>query len=550
MAMSPTARPTTVRPSATAHRIVGATERHGVWRDTERCYRAVMSRDSRFDGQFITAVRTTGIYCRPSCPALTPKAENVRFFPTSAAAQASGYRACRRCLPDAVPGSPEWNVRADLAARAMRLISDGVVEREGVPGLAQRLGYSERQLGRVLTAELGAGPLALARAHRAHSARLLIEMSELPLTDVAFAAGFSSVRQFNDTIREVFATTPSRLRAAATAARRRAGPPAAAASTGTRLTLRLPFRAPFDAAGALRFLAERAVPGVEHVSAQSDTAEGTTAHGTAPPDTASLDTAVSYARTLRLPHGTGVVRLTPADGHVRCDLRLHDVRDLGSAVARVRRLLDLDADPVAIIATLRTDPALAPLVTTTPGIRVPGAVDGPELVLRAMLGQQVSVAAARTAIARLAAELGERLPPGDEDDPDLLFPTPAAVAEHAGELLRGPRRRVEAIRAVAGLLAGGELDVHVGRDADELRAELLAAPGIGPWTADYVLMRVLGAPDVLLAGDLALRRGAAAVGITSDQLGPRAQAWRPWRSYAGRYLWCASAGADSTGRTA
>jgi len=240
----------------TATTTIPAPAAPGVWRDTERCYRAVTSRDSRFDGQFIMAVRTTGIYCRPSCPALTPKPKNVSFFPTSAAAQAGGYRACRRCLPDAVPGSPEWNVRADLAARAMRLISDGAVERDGVPGLAKQLGYSERQLGRVLTAELGAGPLALARAHRAHSARLLIEMSELPLTDVAFAAGFASVRQFNETIREVFATTPSELRVKS--ARRRRDLPV----SGTRLSLRLPFRLPFDAAGVLTFLADRAMPGV------------------------------------------------------------------------------------------------------------------------------------------------------------------------------------------------------------------------------------------------------------------------------------------------
>src|SRR2546423_4898480 len=211
----------------------------GVLIDAEQGYRAVAARDARFDGQFILAVRTTGTYCRPSCRATSPKRRNVEFYPTAAAAQQAGYRACRRCLPDAVPGSPEWNLRADLAGRAMRLISDGVVEREGVPGLARRLGYSERQLGRVLGAELGAGPLALARAHRAHSARLLIEMSELPLTDVAFAAGFSSVRQFNETIREVFATTPSQLRAFAASRRGRHGD-----VSGTRLSLRLPFRPP------------------------------------------------------------------------------------------------------------------------------------------------------------------------------------------------------------------------------------------------------------------------------------------------------------------
>ncbi|QWF82176.1 DNA-3-methyladenine glycosylase 2 [Amycolatopsis sp. CA-230715] len=492
----------------------------GVWRDTERCYRAVTARDSRFDGQFIMAVRTTGIYCRPSCPAVTPKSANVTFYPTSAAAQAGGYRACRRCLPDAVPGSPEWNVRADLAARAMRLISDGAVEREGVPGLARRLGYSERQLGRVLTSELGAGPLALARAHRAHSARLLIEMSELPLTDVAFAAGFASVRQFNDTIREVFATTPSNLRAAAAKARRRAGSAEAeAGNTGARLTLRLPYRRPFDADGLLRFFAARAVPGVENISTDGGRITG-------------------YGRTLRLPHGAGTAWLWPADGHFRCDLRLSDVRDLSSAVARIRRLLDLDADPEGIRHVLSADPALAPVVVAVPGIRAPGAVNGAELVIRAMLGQQVSVAAARTAAGKLTAELGGTLPWPGECTLTALFPTPEAIAARGREVLRGPRRRIDAIVAVADALASGKIDVHIGRDPGELRAELLALPGIGPWTADYTLMRVLGSPDILLSGDLVLSGGAAALGIT--ELTEHASAWRPWRTYAGMYLWHAA----------
>ena len=453
-----------------------------LWRDTERCYRVVAARDSRFDGQFIMAVRTTGIYCRPSCPALTPKAQNVRFYPTSAAAQANGFRACRRCLPDAVPGSPDWNIRADLAARAMRLISDGTVEREGVPGLARRLGYSERQLGRVLTAELGAGPLALARAHRAHSARLLIELSALPLTDVAFAAGFSSVRQFNETIREVFATTPSQLRAASL----RRGHQAAEGAT--RLTLRLPFRPPFDGEGLLRFFAASALPGVEEVS------DG------------------SYARTLRLSHGSGWVRLTPQPDHVRCELRLGDLRDLGSAVSRMRRLLDLDADPEAVTRVLSADAALAPSVAAAPGIRVPGAVDGDELVIRALLDPE--------SVQLLVSALGEACRDG------VLFPTAAQIA--ASSVLREP------VTAVAAALAEGALDVHIGRDLGELRDELLAS-GIEPSTASYVLMRVLGAPDVLLADDLALR-GASVLGIDPATLTERSRAWQPWCSYAAMYL--------------
>ncbi|MGW5055111.1 AlkA N-terminal domain-containing protein [Actinokineospora sp. NPDC004072] len=477
--------------------------------DPDQRYRAVTARDARFDGQFITAVRTTGIYCRPSCPATTPKRHNVEFFPTSAAAQQAGYRACKRCLPDAVPGSPEWDLRADLAGRAMRLIADGLVEREGVPGLAARLGYSVRHLTRVLTAELGAGPLALARAHRAHQARVLIETTALSVSDVAFAAGFASVRQFNDTIREVFATTPTALRAA-----RRGDRPA---SPG-RVVLRLPVRRPFDAEGVLAFLAARAVPGVEEV-----TAEG-------------------YARTLRLPHGTATARLRPADGHVECALALTDMRDMSTAVARLRRLLDLDADPVAVDETLAADPVLAASVAATPGIRVPGSVDGAETLVRALLGQQVTVAAARTAARRLTTALGERLPTPD-GGLTTLFPTAAAIAEHGASVLTGPARRIESIAAVCAAIAAGELDLHVGAESADLCVRLRAYPGIGPWTAGYVVMRLLGASDVLLLEDIALRKGAAALGLpsTPDALDRHSQRWQPWRSYAGMHLWRAGA---------
>jgi AraC family transcriptional regulator of adaptative response / DNA-3-methyladenine glycosylase II len=486
--------------------------------DPEQSYRAVSGRDSRFDGWFIVAVRTTGIYCRPSCPATTPKRSNVEFFPTAAAAQGAGYRACRRCLPDAVPGSPEWDLRADLAGRAMRLIADGVVERNGVPGLAVRLNYSERHLTRVLTAELGAGPLALARAHRAQDARLLIETTTLPFGDIAFAAGFASVRQFNDTIRAVFAATPSELRGWAARRMPRQAP--------GRITIRLAYRSPFHSVGLLDFLAARALPGVEVADAHH------------------------YSRTLRLSYGTGTADLTPRDGHVACTLRLDDLRDLGSAVARLRRLFDLDADPRAIDDVLAADPALARSVAAVPGIRVPGCVDGDEIVLRALLGQQVSVAAARTAMARLVAALGEPLTTPD-GELTTLFPTAASIAEHGADILTGPRRRIDTVRRVSAALAEGTLAVHVGRDTDELRADLEAQPGIGPWTAGYVLIRVLGAPDVLLTSDIALRRGAEVLGLPSDQDGltARSRAWRPWRSYAGMHLWRAAATAP-TRRTA
>jgi AraC family transcriptional regulator of adaptative response / DNA-3-methyladenine glycosylase II len=487
--------------------------------DQERCYRAVASRDVRFDGHFITAVRTTGIYCRPSCPATTPKRANVEFLPTAGAAQQRGYRACRRCLPDAVPGSPDWNVRADLAARAMRLIADGVVERDGVPGLATRLGYSERHLNRVLTAELGAGPLALARAHRAHTARLLIETTPLGMADVAFAAGFASVRQFNDTVRAVYGVAPSTLR---TEAGRRRG---AAPTVAGTLVLRLPFRPPFDAEGLETFFAARAVAGVETLDADG------------------------YTRTLRLPHGPATVALQlppgaiasrPPATHVTATLRLADPRDLGPAVARVRRLLDLDADPVAVDELLGADPVLATAVKEVPGIRLPGTVDGAETAIRTLLGQQVSVAAARTTASRLAAALGERLPPAlAVAGADLLFPTPSAIAERGIEVLTGPARRTASVLGVAAAIADASLVLDPGRDPADLRAELVALPGVGPWTAGYLAMRVLGDPDELLAEDLGVRRGAATLGLPSDIPGltAHAAAWRPWRSYAATHLW-------------
>ncbi len=482
---------------------------HPVHLDAESCYRAVSARDARFDGHFVTAVRTTGIYCRPSCPAVTPKPGNVTFLPSAAAAQHSGYRACRRCLPDAAPGSPEWDLRGDLTARAVRLIADGVVERDGVGGLAAALGYSERHLTRVLTAELGAGPLALARAHRAHTARLLLQTTALPVADVAFAAGFASVRQFNDTVQEVFAVTPSVLRTEVARPRGDGVAPVPAPAAGT-VRLRLPFREPLDAGWTEWFLAGHALAGAETFD------DGT------------------YGRTLALPHGPGVVHVRLQPSHAALTLRLDDLRDLGTAVTRVRRLLDLDADPTAVDAALAADPHLAGAVAATPGIRVLGSVDGAEVLLRTVIGQQISLAAARTAGTRLVAALGAPLA---QPDGALthLFPTSAVVAERGHEVLTGPARRVATVIRVAGLLADGALAVHPGRDADELRAEMLAVPGIGPWTADYVAMRVLGHPDVLLTSDLVLRQGAALLGVTD--LVEAGAGWSPWRSYAGMHLW-------------
>jgi AraC family transcriptional regulator of adaptative response / DNA-3-methyladenine glycosylase II len=466
--------------------------------DPDTCYRAVQSKDARFDGWFFTAVRTTGIYCRPSCPAITPQQRNVTFHPSAAAVQRAGYRACKRCRPDAAPGSPEWNVRGDLAGRALRLIGDGVIDREGVPGLAARLGYSERQLHRTLVAEVGAGPVALARAQRAQTARVLLETTDLPITDLAFAAGFASVRQFNDTIRAVFATTPTGLRT-----RRRSEP---ARETGA-IVLRLPYREPMQLSALLDFLGAHAVPNLESY------VDGV------------------FTRALRAPGGPALVSLSAADAAVRCEVRLHDTRDLIAVVARVRSLLDLDADPIAVDAVLGDDPALAPLVGKRPGLRSPGALDGFETAVRTVVGQQISVSGARTVLGRIVAQHGETAFAGE---PWRLFPAPEALSDADPATLPMPKSRARSIAALAAAFRDGSLALDPGTDRDAARATLLALPGIGPWTADYLMMRTVANPDVLLASDLVIRRAADELGI---DLADGCPGWSPWRSYATYHLW-------------
>lgn len=471
--------------------------------DVERLWQAVQGRDPRFDGWFVLGVVTTGIYCRPSCPARTPHRANVRFHPSAAAAQAAGLRACKRCRPDASPGTPAWDGRSDLAARAVRLIADGVVDREGVPGLAARLGYSRRQVERALLAELGAGPLALARAQRAQTARTLVETTALPIADVAFAAGFGSVRQLNDVVREVFAMTPGDLR-------RQAAAPAAVPGA---IDLRLPFRAPLHPDQLFGHLAATAVPGVE------EWRDG------------------AYRRTLRLPHGTGVVALTPYTTHVGCRLSLTDLRDLAPAVARCRRLLDLDADPVAVDARVGQDDALAPWVAKAPGRRVPRTVDEDELAVRAVLGQQVSTAAARTHAARLVVEAGDPVV-DPEGGLTSLFPTAQAVAAVDPESLRLPRTRRVTVLRLARALADGEVDLAPGADRAAARAQLHALPGIGPWTVETIAMRALGDPDAFLPGDLGVVLAARALGLGEGRaLLARAESWAPYRAYAVQHLW-------------
>jgi AraC family transcriptional regulator, regulatory protein of adaptative response / DNA-3-methyladenine glycosylase II len=501
--------------------------------DAESCLRAVRSRDARFDGWFFTAVLSTGIYCRPSCPAVNPRPEHMRFYPSAAAAQQAGFRACKRCRPDASPGSPQWDCRADLTARAMRLIADGVIDRSGVPGLAAALGYSVRQVERQLLAELGAGPLALARAQRAQTARLLIETTGLPLHEVAFAAGFASIRAFNDNVRAVFALSPTELRQRAAGHLR---PPQAGAA-GT-LALRLPAREPLCPDNLFGHLAATAVPGVE------EWRDG------------------AFRRAMALPHGTGIVALRPGPGHVGCALSLADLRDLPVAVSRCRRMLDLDADPVAVDEQLSADPVLAPLVATAPGRRVPRSADPQEMAIRAVLGQQVSTAAARTHAGRLAAALGEPVA-----DPGggltRLFPDPAVLAaalargtgpaapgppgpasaggapDGTGVRLALPAARQASVAALAAALAAGAIDISPGCDWREARRRLAAPPGLGPWTVETIAMRALGDPDAFLAADLGVRAAAARLGLpgTPAALARRSARWRPWRAYAVQYLW-------------
>jgi AraC family transcriptional regulator of adaptative response / DNA-3-methyladenine glycosylase II len=483
-------------------------DRTDVLIDQDRLWDLIHAGDAqRFDGWVFLGVTSTGIYCRPSCPARTPKRENVRCFATAAAAQAAGFRACKRCFPDAAPGSPEWDRRGDLVGRAMRLIADGVVDREGVGGLAGRLGYSERHVHRALTEVVGAGPLALARAQRAQTARTLLETTALPIIEVAASAGFGSVRQFNATIREVFALTPGELRSRVHKGVR---PPA----VHGEVTLRLPFRAPLDAAGVVEFLGRRAVPGVEEVE------DG------------------AYRRSLRLPHGAGAVELCPEDGHVRARLWLDDLRDLGTAVQRCRALLDLDADPQGVDQALGADALLGPLVAAAPGRRVPGHVDGDELAVRAVLGQQVSLAGAATLARRLTLAHGEELarPLGGVTH---LFPSAPALAEADPSAWGLPESRRRALKTLASALAEGKVALDAGAEREEARRRLAELPGIGPWTVGYVAMRALRDPDTFLPTDLGVRHALERLGRDARPLAAErlADRWRPYRASAVMHLW-------------
>jgi AraC family transcriptional regulator of adaptative response / DNA-3-methyladenine glycosylase II len=501
--------PADVRPLATA--VSARDGRDGdaeVELDPVRCYQAVLSHDRRFDGRFFSGVVTTGIYCRPICPVSPPKLENIRWFRHAAAAEAAGFRPCMRCRPETAPGTPAWLGTSAVVSRALRLIEEGALDEACVDDLAARLGIGGRQLRRLFAEHVGASPAEVARVRRVHFARALIDETTLPLTAVAFSAGFKSVRAFNHAVRTTFRRPPRVLRAKAKSG--------AGATSDGALEVRLAYRPPFDWPAMLRFLALRATPGVETVDGES------------------------YRRTIAVGGEPAVVEVrhdrdAPA---LRMRVWLGRYDALMRLVDRARRVFDLSADPLQIATDLARDAALARRIAARPGLRIPGAWDGFELAVRAILGQQVTVGGATTLAGRLVERFGTRI-----DSPVAglthLFPLPSAVADAEVETIGLPRARATTIRAVAAAVAEGALVLDGSGDVRETMEQLRKIPGIGPWTADYVAMRALGEPDAFPSGDLGLRRalGNGAGPIAAPALARIAEAWRPWRSYAAMYLW-------------
>ena len=473
--------------------------------DQECCRIALRAGDARLAGWVYVATVATGRYCRAGCPECDPDRPGVVFLPGPDAAGAAGFRACQRCRPDRAPDSPRWAGAGELAARATRLIADGAVERVGVAGLAAALHSPATRVDAALRRHAGADALTLARVHRAHLARQLLEHSELGLAALALAAGYTDPNELASTVAALCSTDPFR------------GRPTPGPLSSPEVLLRLPVRRPFDWAGLVAFLGARAVPGIEEVL---------------PGGITGSDGAAVYRRTVRLPRGAGVLTLTMVADQVMCTARLEDLRDLAAAVRRCRVILDLDADPQAIARSLGADPALADLVRAGPGRRRPGAADATELATRAVLGQQVSVAGARTLAAGIVAALGDRLPQ-PEGAVTHVFPTAVTLRAAGPQVLRMPASRRRTVTALAAALDDGQLELHAGVDRDEAERALLAVPGIGPWTASYIRMRYLGDPDVFLPTDLGVVKALRRLGLGT----PDAQRWRPWRSYAVLYLW-------------
>lgn len=478
--------------------------------DPRRCYAAVQAKDARFDGRFFTGVVTTGIYCRPICPVVPPKLENTQFFACAAAAEAAGFRPCMRCRPETAPGTPAWLGSSAVVSRALRLIADDALNDADVDTLAARLGLGARQLRRLFAKHLGASPAQIARARRVHFARTLIDETDLPLAQVAFSAGFKSVRQFNHALRGTFRTSPSALRN-----RRRAWSAAAQQDDGG-LVVRLPYRPPFSWTSLVRFLAPRATPGVETVDARA------------------------YRRTIEVNGAPGTidVRPSPTSSHLLLRVRVSSYDGVIHVVERVRRLFDLGADPSPITRQLERSLSLRPFVRAVPGLRIPGAWDGFELAVRAILGQQVTVRGATTLADRLVRRFGTAV---DFDVAGLthLFPRPEALADADLTVIGLPRARAATIRALASAVKRGALTFDAAGGLDDLVTRLCAIPGVGQWTAHYIAMRACGEPDAFPASDLGLRRalGNGRGPLSAAQVAELAEAWRPWRAYAAMYLW-------------
>jgi len=480
--------------------------------DHHACYRALELRDARFDGRFFAAVKTTGIYCRPVCPARTPRSENVAFYSTAAAAQEAGFRPCLRCRPETVPDTGAWRGTSSTVSRALALIELGALDEGRVDALADRLGIGERQLRRLCREHLGASPVAVAQTRRVLLAKQLIHETSLSMTEIAFAAGFGSIRRFNGTFRALFGRAPCTLR--------RASPRGTTDGSGAAVSLLLRYQPPYDWPGVLEFLRLRAIAGIERVEENC------------------------YTRTIQLEGRQGVVSVRPAEGNaLRASVRFPRLSALPVIIARLRRVFDLAADPLAISAHLAKDPALAPLVETRPGLRVPGAWDGFELAIRAVLGQQITVVAAVRLAGCLVATHGERLA---EPDRDLthVFPRPEVLARADLTTLGMPRSRAATLSAVAAAVVADPDLFCVSRGLDQAIERLSSIRGVGEWTAHYIALRQLREPDAFPAADVGLMRALAHLeGRTwsSRELVGRAESWRPWRAYAAQHLW-ASAG--------
>jgi len=470
------------------------------------CEQARLSRDARFDGLFFTAVSSTGIYCRPVCPAPAPKRANVRYYANAAAAEAAGFRPCLRCRPELAPGNELWQRGEHVVARALKLIEAGALAEQSLDELAARVGIGARQLRRLFVERLGAPPVSVHTTRRLLFAKQLLTETALPVTEVALASGFRSLRRFNAAFAQANRIAPRELRRQ----------PRAAA--GTALVLRLGYRPPYDFAGLLGFLRTRALPGVELVDERS------------------------YARVFGPADAPGWLRLSawPGGEHA-LQLQLHcpqPTRLLG-VVTTLRRMFDLDANPQAIADTFRHDAVLGPLVARQPGLRLPGGWDGFEIAVRAVLGQQISVAAARTLATRLVQRWGEALPAAPLPGLERLFPTPAALAQADLREIGLTAARAATISAMAQALLDGRVDFRAEQSLDAFVARWVALPGIGAWTAHYIAMRALGDPDAFPAADLILRREATpdATPLSTKALTERAEAWRPWRAYAVIHLW-------------